>query len=128
MMKVPELNGDNLEDNIAINNDTENEDNNQLNGVVLLPEIKEIMLGKTLEFNVYKYINGIKQNDTFTIEVSGVPSKYFKLNILDNNNFSIENLEEYQINPLTITCIDNESGDKISKNIWLGGIGNVFSM
>lgn len=121
MMKVPELNGDNLEDNIAINNDTENEDNNQLNGVVLLPEIKEIMLGKTLEFNVYKYINGIKQNDTFTIEVSGVPSKYFKLNILDSNNFSIENLEEYQINPLTIICIDNESGDKISKNIWLGG-------
>ena len=31
------------------------------------------------------------------------------------------NLKEYQINPLEIECIDDITGNKINKQIWLGG-------
>lgn len=120
MMKVPELSGDNIKDNIAINEDNQ-EQINALEGIEISPNIKEIMLGKTIEFNVYNYVNGIKQDDTFTIEVSGIPQEYFVLNIINGNNFTIENVKEYQINPLTIKCTNNKSGNKINKTIWLGG-------
>lgn len=119
MMKAPELENDNFEDNIAINNNPA--PNIDLNGIVILPEIEEIMLGKTIQFNVFNYINGIKQNDTFIVNVKGIPTKYFNFTIIDKNNFSIENLQQYQINPLNIECIDEITGNKVNKKIWLGG-------
>lgn len=119
MMKAPELSEDNLKDNIAINENPSPQVN--LDGIVLLPEIEEITLDNIIEFNVYNYTNKAKQNDTFTVNVSGVPQKYFDLNIIDGNNFTIKNLKQYQINPLTIECIDDITGNKINKQIWLGG-------
>lgn len=119
MMKAPELDGDNLKDNIAINEKPEVDEN--LDGIVLLPNVEEIMFGKEIQFNVYNYIKGIKQDDTFTVNVKKVPQKYFKLTIIDKNNFVIENLKEYQINPLEIECVDDITGNKINKQIWLGG-------
>ena len=119
MMKTPELNGDNLKDNIAINKNPEVDED--LDGIVLLPNVEEIMFGKEIQFNVYNYIKGIKQDDTFTVNIKKVPQKYFKLTVIDKNNFVIENLKEYQINPLEIECIDDITGNKINKQIWLGG-------
>lgn len=119
MMKAPELNGDNLKDNIAINKNPEVDED--LDGIVLLPNVEEIMFGKEIQFNVYNYIKGIKQDDTFTVNVKKVPQKYFKLTVIDKNNFIIENLKEYQINPLEIECVDDMTGNKINKQIWLGG-------
>lgn len=119
MMKAPELDGDNLKDNIAINEKPEVDEN--LDGIVLLPNVEEIMFGKEIQFNVYNYIKGIKQDDTFTVNVKKVPQKYFKLTVIDKNNFVIENLKEYQINPLEIECVDDITGNKINKQIWLGG-------
>lgn len=119
MMKVPELEGDNFEDNIAINKQPEAIID--LDGIVVSPNVEEIMLGKTVEFDVYNYINGIKQNDTFIIKVSGIPQQYFNFVSINKNKFSIENIKQYQINPLKIECIDDITGNKIIKNIWLGG-------
>ena len=119
MMKTPELNGDNLKDNIAINKNPEVDED--LDGIVLLPNVEEIMFGKEIQFNVYNYIKGIKQDDTLTVNIQKVPQKYFKLTVIDKNNFVIENLKEYQINPLEIECIDDITGNKINKQIWLGG-------
>ena len=119
MMKTPELNGDNLKDNIAINKNPEVDED--LDGIVLLPNVEEIMFGNEIQFNVYNYIKGIKQDDTFTVNIKKVPQKYFKLTVIDKNNFVIENLKEYQINPLEIECIDDITGNKINKQIWLGG-------
>lgn len=119
MMKAPELNGDNLKDNIAINKNPEVDED--LDGIVLLPNVEEIMFGKEIQFNVYNYIKGIKQDDTFTVNIKKVPQKYFKLTVIDKNNFVIENLKEYQINPLEIECVDDITGNKINKQIWLGG-------
>ena len=119
MMKSPELEEDDTKNNIAINeNPNEKTD---LNGIVLEPNVKEIMLGEKKEFNIYNYVNGEKQDDTFTIKVKGVPQKYFNFVLIDGNNFTIENLKQYQINPLEIECIDDITGNKINKKIWLGG-------
>ena len=119
MMKTPELEGDDFEDNVAINKQPETIID--LNGIVVSPNVEEVMLGKTVEFDVYNYINGIKQNDTFTIKVSGIPQQYFNFVSINKNKFSIENIKQYQINPLKIECIDDITGNKIIKNIWLGG-------
>ncbi len=119
MMKTPELEGDDFEDNIAINKQPEAIID--LDGIVVSPNVEEVMLGKTVEFDVYNYINGIKQNDTFTIKVSGIPQQYFNFVSINKNKFSIENIKQYQINPLKIECIDDITGNKIIKNIWLGG-------
>ena len=119
MMKAPELNGDDLKDNIAINEqpiiDTE------LNGIVLSPNVKEILVGETINFNVYNYINGEKQENTFSINITKVPQKHYDLKIEDGNNFVLTNLMEYKKNPLNIECTDNIDGNKINVQIWLGG-------
>ena len=119
MMKAPELEDDDFKNNIAIN-DTPSKDT-ELNDIVLLPNVKEIKLGEKLEFNIYNYIDGEKQDDTFTIKVKGVPQKYFNFVLVDGNNFTVENLKQYQINPLEIECIDDITGKEINKKIWLGG-------
>lgn len=119
MSKAPELSADNKEDNIAVNEEPAIEP--ELDNMVLLPDTNEILQGEKVDFNVYNYINGEKQNDSFTVNVKGVPQKYFKFTIVDGNNFIVENLKQYQIQPLEIECIDDITGNKINKQIWLGG-------
>lgn len=119
MMETPELEGDNMEDKIATN--SEPVDDIGLNGIILLPNTQEILTGKEVQFNIYNYINGIKQESTFDIKAKNVPSKYFSLTVIDGNNFIIKNIKEYQKCPLELECIDEITGNKINKQIWLGG-------
>lgn len=119
MMKAPELQSDNYEDNIAINENPQ--EISEYNGIVLLPNVKRIMVGETENFSVYNYINKVEQPDTFTINILNVPKSYYELNIIDGNKFSIKNLKQYKSNPLELECIDNTTGDKINTIIWLGG-------
>ena len=119
MMKSPELEEDDTKNNIAINeNPNEKTD---LNGIVLEPNVKEIMLGETINFSVYNYANGIKEEDTFTVNVKNVPNKYYEFKTIDKNNFIIKNLKQYQISPLEIECVSDTTGKKVNKQIWLGG-------
>lgn len=119
MEKSPELENDDIQNNIAINeNPSIKED---LDGIVLEPDVEEIMLGKTIDFSVYNYKNGIKKEDAFTINVKNVPKQYYELEIIDKNNFIIKNLKQYQINPLEVECISDTTGKKVNKQIWLGG-------
>ncbi|MCI7634037.1 MAG: hypothetical protein MSS80_08445 [Mollicutes bacterium] len=119
MMKSPELEEDDTKNNIAINeNPNEKTD---LNGIVLEPDVKEIMLGETINFSVYNYANGIKEEDTFTVNVKNVPNKYYEFKTIDKNNFIIKNLKQYQISPLEIECVSDTTGKKVNKQIWLGG-------
>lgn len=119
MMKAPELEIDDTKNNIAINeNPSEKTD---LNGIVLEPNVKEIMLGETINFSVYNYANGIKEEDTFTVNVKNVPNKYYEFKTIDKNNFIIKNLKQYQISPLEIECVSDTTGKKVNKQIWLGG-------
>lgn len=119
MSKAPELSADNKKDSIAVNEEPTIEP--ELDNIVLLPDTNEILQGEKVDFNVYNYINGEKQNDSFTVYVKGVPQKYFSLTIVDKNNFVIENIKQYQKQPLEIECVDDITGNKINKQIWLGG-------
>ena len=119
MMKTPILEDDREDKNLAINKNPEQEIS--LEGDILSPDISEILLNDTQDFNIYNYSNSEKTEDGFTISVSGVPSKFFELVVTDKNNFTIKNLIQYQINPLKIKCINERTGDIIEKDIWLGG-------
>ena len=119
MMKTPELDGDDLNDNIAIND--RQEEKEVLHNVVISPNISKINQGETIQFSVYNYINEVKQSDEFSVEIQNVPKEYYELNIIDGNNFEIKNVKEYQINPMTVECKDTAMGDSFQKNIWLGG-------
>lgn len=131
MSKAPELEGDDLSENIAINE--EPEPKVQLSGNVISPEIDSILLGETQEFSVYNYKSNVKGDDKFTITLSGVPSKYYSFSTTDsgaiiNNNiiinantFTIENLKQYQNNTLTIKCVNETTNEETNKQVWLGG-------
>lgn len=119
MMKSPELEEDDTKNNIAINENLN--EKTDLNGIVLEPNVKEIMLGETINFSVYNYANGIKEEDTFTVNVKNVPNKYYEFKTIDKNNFIIKNLKQYQISPLEIECVSDTTGKKVNKQIWLGG-------
>lgn len=119
MSKVSELQGDNIVDNIARNNDVETIVIN--NNTVVEPNVVEILEGVTTLFSVYKYINKVKQIDTFTITSLNVPNSNYVLNIIDGNNFSIQNIQQYIKNPLTISIKNNSINEVITKEYWLGG-------
>lgn len=119
MAKVPVLTDDEEDKNLAINKNPKQDV--ILEGNIILPDTSEIKLGEKQEFNIYNYVNSKKTSDEFSISVNGVPNKYFKLDIIDGNNFSIKNLIQYQRNPLKIKCVNERTGEIIEKNIWLGG-------
>lgn len=118
MMKVPELEGDDLVDNIAIN---ENPSIEVKNEIVLNPQITEILQGETQSFSVYSYKDKNKTSDSFTISIENVPNDYYKLDIIDGNNFSIENVKQYTKNPMNIICKNNSNENSITTQMWLGG-------
>ena len=122
MMKTPALEGDNIKDNIAIN-DSENNNNEQKNGIVISPDVSEILEGNTVNFQVYKYVNGEKQNDEFIFNIENVPKENYDFNQINNNEFSLKNNKQYNINPINIIITNkNNIDDKINKYIWLGGL------
>ena len=118
MMKVPELEGDDLVNNIAIN---ENPSIEVKNEIVLNPQITEILQGETQSFSVYSYKDKNKTSDSFTISIEDVPNNYYKLDIIDGNNFSIENVKQYTKNPMNIICKNNSNENSITTQMWLGG-------
>lgn len=119
MQKSPELSMDNINENIAVN--SSHEPNIDYDGIVLSPQVNEILKNSLQTFTVYNYVNGIKQNDKFNIIASGVPSDKYVLTIINENEFSIQNISPYNINPLLITCVDIENQNVLKVNIWLGG-------
>lgn len=118
MMKVPELDGDDLNNNIAINDVPET----VVKGDIKIdPDITEILEGDTQSFEVYNYNGNIKLSDTFSITIENVPAENYNLDIIDGNNFTIKNIKRYTKNPMTITCEDNVNKKTKNIQVWLGG-------
>jgi len=63
-------------------------------------------IGDTTTFNVYLYLNGTVQGDTFTFALANnnVPSANYTLITIDGNHFSVQNKLVYLTYPLSITC------------------------
>jgi len=86
----------------------------------ILPATTKIILGDTVSYTVYNYVNGVENTDTFAIVGSGAPSANYTLTIVDGNHFTVKN--NIQSNtPLTITCTNNISALTTSIEIILGG-------
>lgn len=88
---------------------------------MILPNIGKINLGQTIEFNVYNYVNGVANTDTFTVSISGVPETSYTLQIIDGNNFSITNVVS-ETSALNISCVNNTTNESVTKEITLGGV------
>ena len=91
------------------------------NEIKILPEITKLLKDELITFTVYKYVNGVANNDTFTISASGpISGTNYTLTIIDGNNFTIKNISQSNIS-LMITCINNITSDTVNMNIILGG-------
>lgn len=122
MMKTPELEGDDTTKNIAMNDNTDNNEE-ELNGIVVTPNVSEILEGKTVNFTIYKYLNGEKQEDEFIFEIKDVPKENYDFNQISGNEFSLTNNHQYSINPINISIVNKDNvNEKINKYVWLGGL------
>lgn len=65
----------------------------------------KLLQGDTINISVYAYKNNLKQSDTFTFSFSGCESTYYINNIIDGNNFSIQNIKGSGGQYLTVTAI-----------------------
>jgi hypothetical protein len=86
------------------------------------PNILTIKQGRTQIYTVYKYSGEIQQADTFTITASGIPDSYYNLNTINENSFSIENVEKYSEGSLAVLLTSNVDGSNKTINIELGGL------
>ncbi len=57
-------------------------------------------------FSTYLYINNVQKSSTFTYTlIAGtVPSRNYTFNVINGNSFSIENIEKYLFDNLTVRC------------------------
>lgn len=88
--------------------------------IVITPENKDVLQGQSKMFSCYLYLNGVRQNDVFSFIPSGVPDSYYKMEILNENQFTIHNLKYYSKNPLHIEC--KTFGHESSVDIRLRGL------
>ena len=120
LVETQRLDEDDLVNNVAYNGikqDSEPENSE----TIISPDINEILEGDTETFKIQRYINGVKQNDIYTITAENVPSEYFSLTIIDGNSFSITNIKEYSKTALTISCYNQTTKDTTNLDLWLVG-------
>ena len=73
--------------------------------VVILPNVNYVYEGETKIFTCYLYTDDVVQGDTFTFEIDGdVPPSYYKFAVLNDNSFSIKNINRYMTDTLTVTA------------------------
>lgn len=91
---------------------------------LITPNVNTIYQGtdNIQTFNVYAYSNSVKQTDIFTVAISGVPSSYYNLTVVDGNTFSIvNNYGMYMDSKLHILCTDTVDNSTVSMDVVLGG-------
>lgn len=120
LVETQRLGEDDLINNIAYNG-TPQDIEPDSSETVITPDTNEILEGETETFVIQRYLKGIKQNDTYTITSSGVPSDYYNLVVVNGNTFSITNLKEYSKKSLTISCYNETTKDTTKLDLWLVG-------
>lgn len=79
--------------------------------------ITEILQGQSYTYTVNFYKNNVIQSDTFIITASGVPTMNYKLTVIDDNHFKVDNLKMYSTSPLIITCTSGSYSESIEINL-----------
>jgi hypothetical protein len=87
---------------------------------IISPNVTEILQGETQVYTVYNYLDGVQTADTFAITFSGASSKYYELNVIDDNTFSVTSFG-YTDTKLNVLCINDTDATQVGKNIQLKG-------
>lgn len=109
--------GDDLVHNIAWNGNVEGDVTTDTR---ISPNVNKILTGETVSYSVFKYLNGVKQGNTFNISASGVPENTYKLTVADGNHFSIR-AKEKSNGTLVVSCVDTGTSETTTIQITLGG-------
>lgn len=88
---------------------------------ILTPEVDYITLNTTQKYSIYEYLNGEPTDTSFTIQQPHLPN-YYKLTIIDGNNFTITNLKQYTNSDLEFILINNRDNSTVTLTIELGGV------
>jgi len=80
------------------------------------PSNDTVLEGTTTTFSVYGYVGGVQQSDAyvFTLANSNVPSDHYVLTTIDDNSFSVQNVEMYLSYPLVISATSGSYTTDIS--------------
>jgi len=84
---------DDLVNNIAYVEQTDENLVDTINGIYFSKTELNVKVGFTETLSIYKYVNSVKQADTFTFEIDGIPSSAYEMAIIDGNNISIKCLD-----------------------------------
>lgn len=90
-------------------------------GNFITPNVTSIIQNNTQTYNVNHYVNGVADSNTFTITASGADPKYYQLNIINSNSFSVKSLG-YISTPLIVTAKNNIDGTTVQISIQLKGL------
>jgi len=109
------LHTDDLENNVAYKNDRPASD--KLNGNVVTPDVHELTMFKPYNlgtWEVYNYVNDIRQDDIFEFEFFDAPSNTYKIIQITTNSFTVECLKYSTNVPLSVQYrnkLTNEIGE-----------------
>lgn len=125
LFKVPVSNNDDLVNNIAnaFNRESSTVINPIPTEIRIVPYQESIRLNDTQVYEVYNYINNVKQSDTFTFNLTGITNdgEYYEFTSIDGNSFSIKNIKKNYDNLLIVECVTGSESKSISvtlKGLW----------
>jgi hypothetical protein len=78
--------------------------------------------GETQAYTAYLYQDGVAQADVFvfTVADADVPTDHYALSVLGNNSFSVQNLQFYLDDPLSVICTTGSRTKQV--DIYLRGV------
>lgn len=89
--------------------------------VVISPNVTSILQGKNQTYEIFLYIDGIKQNNVFTFTASGADSSScYGFEALSGNSFKVSCLKMSGL-PLVVNCVSGSESKSISislKGLW----------
>ena len=121
MFETQRLDGDDLVNNVAFNGIEQKDDYIESETIVTPNNINEILEGESETFVIKRYVNGVAQNDTYTFSVTGVPDTYYTMSDIGANTFKIKNNKQYSLNSLTVSCLNQVTGEITNIDLWLVG-------
>ena len=87
------------------------------------PSDRFVLEGDTTTFSVYGYDGGVLSSDEFIFSITGssIPTENYTLTTVDENNFTLENVEKYMSGSLVVTSTSGSNAKSVGfflKGAW----------
>lgn len=89
-------------------------------GVRILPDIFKLLAGKTQQYSVYNYQDGVASSEGFDFYPTQAPTEDYLFTVTSENSFEVANLRQSPV-PLIVRCVGKLTSSKAEINIVLGG-------